>query len=144
MAKRSKPTATPQATLHPLERIQAAQTKLAEIENEIGDIVRDIEPANIALVAGSALSRLDMESRAEPLPASEQIDKVLNALSQVEDLAKLRCKETREAGKLAEHLMYAVRSLYREVLARGDSERARLREREAERQQSMFPAEDRN
>lgn len=50
----------------------------------------------------------------------------------------------RESGKLAEHLLYAVRSLYREVLARGDRERARMQEVEASRQKSLFPSEERN
>lgn len=60
-------------------------------------------------------------------------------------LAEQMARRIEESHRLIvrENDIYAVRSLYREVLARGDKERSRLREREAQRQQSMF-SEERN
>lgn len=143
--RKPKPAAETVATRHPLERLHAAQTKLEEIAAAIADVVRDVEAANIALLAVPAVQQLEAEALMEPLAASEQVDKIMASLTQVEEQAKSAAKEARESGKLAEHLLYGVRSLYREVLARGDQERARMREVEAARQKTLFPiSEDRN
>lgn len=144
-SRKNKPSPEPIATAHPLERLRAAQTKLAEIAAAIADVVRDVEAANISLLSISALRRLESEAEMEPLAASEQIDGIMEALNQVESQAQSAASDARESGKLAEHLLYAVRSLYREVLARGDREKARMREVEASRQKTLFPStEERN
>lgn len=143
--KTPKPAPEVQATQFPLERIRAAQMKLTEITTATADVVRDIEAANIALISEKALQRLNADSLLDPLASSDQVDAVINALTEAEDLAKSNAGELREAGKLAEHLQFAVRSLYREVLARGDRERASRLEKEAARQTTLFPpAQDQN
>lgn len=84
MNRKPKPAPEPIATQHPLERLQAAQTKLMEIETAIADVVRAVEAANISLLAAGALRQLEAESATEPLIASEQIEKIMEALTQVE------------------------------------------------------------
>lgn len=125
---------------NPLERIQAGRAKLLEISTGIRNVVRDVDAANLALLDGDALEKLEQDSKLVPIEAGERIEKVLEQLGELEQQAKDAAKDAREAGKVAEHLGYAVRSLYRGPLARAEAERARLREREASRQAQMFPA----
>lgn len=140
MPKKIAPAPKGQPADQPIERIRAAATKLDEIGRSIRDVVRDIDAANLALLDKDAIARIDDDSMVLPLDACDRVESTLAALTQAEDLAKDAAKESREAGKLAEHLAYGVRSLYREILARGEAERARRREQEAARQAQLFPS----
>lgn len=138
MSKKESPATKGLPTEQPLERVQAAMVKLTQIGTAVRDVVRDIEAVNLTLLHKHSLARLDEESGYAPLDAGRRVEEVLQALNSAESLAKDAAKEAREAGKLAEHLHYGVRSLYREVLARCDKERDRRRDEEASRQKPLF------
>jgi hypothetical protein len=125
-------------TESPLDRVRAASVKLFDIAQQLRNIDRDLEAAKLSLLAKDRLEEIDGASTVDPLGACRQIEDVLEALDRTEGQGKDVAKNAREAGKYAEHLRFAVASLYREILARGEAERARLRDKEASRQGQMF------
>lgn len=140
MSKKTPATAGAVLTENPLDRIRAAHARLGDIDQAIRNVVRDLEAANLALLDKTGAMLMDADSQAQPIPTCERIESILSALDGAEASAKDAAKEAREAGKLAEHQAFGVRTLYREVLARGEHERQRIREREASRQTAMFDA----
>jgi uncharacterized protein (UPF0335 family) len=131
MPKAIKPSPKGEAAGRPAERLSVACSALEEMDSLIEGVVRDIDACNLALLSVDTLERIEAQSKAQPIAAHDKIEALLDQLEQLEDSAKSAAKEAREAGKLAEHLAYAVRSLYRDVIARGEQEKARRAEAES-------------
>ncbi len=122
-------------------RIAVAHEKFESAEALLRNSEFELKAITAGLLNPSAHSATLSDSMVEPLETSERIEKIMRQLDDLEAIGKAHAARSRELGKVAEHIKFGTVALYRDILARGDAERARRERVAAEKQRELFPAE---
>jgi hypothetical protein len=120
------------------EALTIAQQIVAHLDTQLAGLVEELDQQRERLVCVEAAQVLARRSVADPVAALETVERLLDQLEQLGELAKAHGKQSRELAGLASSIRFSVETLHADVMRRGRDEKKRLAKREASTQAELF------